>query len=727
MWRPQSMDFTGVTPSYDLRDVPGNDLGACQLDLELDRARLLGSDTNQETWNLLSNAIREIQNHNASRLSFEENYRYAYNMVLYKQGTILYEGVKKLVSDNLDKLALESIVPAFPVAGENDSVQDGQDGERLLKAFRAIWEDHTSSMSKLRDLLKYMDRVYIQTQRVPPIWDAGLQLIFGVQFCDLIRLERDGYPVNKSAIKGCIDGGSITVFRTELEPGILEESDSYYKNEGDFLLETCDAPEYLRRAEDRLDSERARATHYLPTIEDDLVSILKNRLLTPHLSAIVKGALARLYKLFVMVPAGLSTLKKALKDSIAARGKHVNDAGGNDADPDVDVVQVEEELYQGKGKGKGKAIPPQAVPPGRKTLDIALKWVQDVLDLKDLFDRILKTSFLDDKGIQASLNEAFEWFINLNPKAPEYISLFIDENLKKGLKGKTDDEVDNVLDKTTTVFRFVTEKDVFERYYKSHLAKRLLTGRSVSDDAERGMLAKLKVECGFQFTQKLEGMFHDMKISNDTMNAYQEHLAKSMTPPPPIQLSVQVLTSTFWPMSHAPTPCRLSNDMLKSCAAFERFYLSRHNGRRLSWEPTLGNADVRVRFKSKSHDLNVSTYALVILLLFETLGPEDILTYEELKEATAIPDADLQRNLQSLACAKFKILKKHPPGRDVDTDDSFSFNEDFTSSLTRIKINTIAAKVESNDQRKETLGKVDEERKFLTEVSHYDLPSPAQS
>jgi cullin 3 len=77
-------------------------------------------------------------------------------MVLYKQGTILYEGVKKLVSDNLDKLALESIVPAFPVAGENDSVQDGQDGERLLKAFRAIWEDHTSSMSKLRDLLKYM-------------------------------------------------------------------------------------------------------------------------------------------------------------------------------------------------------------------------------------------------------------------------------------------------------------------------------------------------------------------------------------------------------------------------------------------------------------------------------------------------------------------------------------------------------------------------------------------
>ena len=84
-----------------------------------------------------------------------------------------------------------------------------------------------------------------------------------------------------------------------------------------------------------------------------------------------------------------------------------------------------------------------------------------------------------------------------------------------------------MLDKTIVIFRYLTEKDVFERYYKGHLAKRLLLGRSVSDDAERGMLAKLKVESGFQFTQKLEGMFHDMKISADTMTAYRSHLAKT--------------------------------------------------------------------------------------------------------------------------------------------------------------------------------------------------------
>lgn len=105
---------------------------------------------------------------------------------------------------------------------------------------------------------------------------------------------------------------------------------------------------------------------------------------------------------------------------------------------------------------------------------------------------------------------------------------------------KSDQEVDVVLEKTITVFRFVDERDVFERYYKSHLAKRLLQGRSISDDAERGMLAKLKVECGFQFTQKLEGMFNDMRISSDHMSGFRDHILKP---------HVVRLTFYIWPSS----------------------------------------------------------------------------------------------------------------------------------------------------------------------------------
>eukprot|EP00967_Tisochrysis_lutea_P103264 scaffold155787_cov29-Tisochrysis_lutea.AAC.10 len=92
-----------------------------------------------------------------------------------------------------------------------------------------------------------------------------------------------------------------------------------------------------------------------------------------------------------------------------------------------------------------------------------------------------------------ALNATFENFVNLDSHSPEYLSLFVDELMRKGMRGTSEDEIEVTLDKVVMLFRYLQEKDVFERYYKNHLAKRLLGGRSVSDDVERSMIAKLKV------------------------------------------------------------------------------------------------------------------------------------------------------------------------------------------------------------------------------------------
>lgn len=42
-----------------------------------------------------------------------------------------------------------------------------------------------------------------------------------------------------------------------------------------------------------------------------------------------------------------------------------------------------------------------------------------------------------------------------------------------------------------------TFQDVFERYYKQHLAKRLLLNKTVSDDFEKSMISKLKVHATY--------------------------------------------------------------------------------------------------------------------------------------------------------------------------------------------------------------------------------------
>jgi cullin 3 len=119
--------------------------------------------------------------------------------------------------------------------------------------------------------------------------------------------------------------------------------------------------------------------------------------------------------------------------------------------------------------------------------------IQSLLDLKDRFDHFLHHAFSNDKLFKQMIGADFEYFLNLNPKSPEYLSLFIDDKLKKGVKGMTESEIELVLDKSMVLFRFLQEKDVFERYYKQHLAKRLLLNKSVSDDAEKNMISKLKV------------------------------------------------------------------------------------------------------------------------------------------------------------------------------------------------------------------------------------------
>lgn len=61
-------------------------------------------------------------------------------------------------------------------------------------------------------------------------------------------------------------------------------------------------------------------------------------------------------------------------------------------------------------------------------------FVQQLLDAKDKFDAIVGRAFVNDKAFQNALNQAFEHFVNLNQRSPEYISLFMDDKLRKGLK-----------------------------------------------------------------------------------------------------------------------------------------------------------------------------------------------------------------------------------------------------------------------------------------------------
>ncbi|XP_064955601.1 cullin-3A-like [Musa acuminata AAA Group] len=109
------------------------------------------------------------------------------------------------------------------------------------------------------------------------------------------------------------------------------------------------------------------------------------------------------------------------------------------------------------------------------------------------------------------------------------------------------------------------------------------------------------------------------------------------------------------------------------------------------------------------HKLNISTYQMCILMLFDSA---DGLTYREIEQATQIPASDLKHCLQSLACVKGEnVLSKEPMSKDIAEDDAFYFDDKFTSKFIKVKIGTVAAQKESEPEKQETRQRMEEDRK----------------
>lgn len=79
-------------------------------------------------------------------------------------------------------------------------------------------------------------------------------------------------------------------------------------------------------------------------------------------------------------------------------------------------------------------------------------------------------------------------------------------------------------------------------------------------------------------------------------------------------------------------------------------------------------------------------------------------------------DSELQRTLQSLACARYRVLSKSPKGKDVNKSDVFTINNSFTHPKYRIKINQIQAR-ETKTENKETHQQVAADRGYETQAA----------
>lgn len=74
-------------------------------------------------------------------------------------------------------------------------------------------------------------------------------------------------------------------------------------------------------------------------------------------------------------------------------------------------------------------------------------------------------------------------------------------------------------------------------------------------------------------------------------------------------------------------------------------------------------------------------------------------------------------SFRSTGKATQRILIKNPKTKEIESSHEFYVNDSFTSKLHRVKIQTVAAKGESEPERRETRNKVDEDRKHEIEAA----------
>ena len=98
-------------------------------------------------------------------------------------------------------------------------------------------------------------------------------------------------------------------------------------------------------------------------------------------------------------------------------------------------------------------MPPRALCQSHqhKCTDVCPRHVWQLLLLRDKYHRVITEAFADDKQFYNALNQSFEHFVNLNSHSPEYISLFVDEQLRKGMKGTSEEEVEAMASGDTDV------------------------------------------------------------------------------------------------------------------------------------------------------------------------------------------------------------------------------------------------------------------------------------
>ncbi len=658
----------------------------------------LPEDFRDSSWDCLKEAIYAIQSESAVSTSLEELYRRVEDVCVQGNSEWLYS-----------RLQEECEGHAVRVLGSLANVS--QQDERYLDLLEEKWNRYCSQLILIRHIFLYLDRTHLLSQSEHrSLFDMGLfyfrehldkeyAQVKGTILEEMMRkidAERDGFSIRRDLLKNLVRMFSLLgLYEISFMPMFLSRVKNFYSAEASRNIQTLSLSEYLQYVDTRIFEELDRCNIMLePTTGIPLIQTVEACIIEPHVGYMLEHGfnnliedykledLQRMYKVFGRVKAH-KALCLAFKNHLKNVGSGI--VGNQDKDSDM---------------------------------------IKNIINLKLKMDKIVSECF-EDIMFQDALKDAFGYFVNMRSNRPaELLAKHMDAILRgggkivgSGSKGgqAAEDDVESALDSCLSIFRFISGKDAFEAFYKKDLAKRLLFNRSFSLDIEKSAISRLKNECGPHFTSKLEGMFKDMDLSKDLMSSFKTSssaMDELATVCPGTEINVQVLTSGLWP-TYPQLECTFPENVSNGLETFKKHYLEKHNGRKLMWLHSLGTCIMKVTFSSGTKELALSFFQAATLMAFEDC---DSLSFKSIASLTGIEDGELRRTLQSLACGRERVLLKEPKSKDVNDDDTFTFNTKYTSKQYRVRINAIQMK-ETSDESKKTNEMVMQDRQHQIDAA----------
>uniref|UniRef100_A0A673YWF5 Cullin 2 n=1 Tax=Salmo trutta TaxID=8032 RepID=A0A673YWF5_SALTR len=583
--------------------------------------------------------------------------------------------------------------------------------EKVLVMYHRYWEEYSKGADYMDCLYRYLNTQFIKKNKLTeadlqygyggvdmnePLMEIGelaldmwrklmiepLQAVLIRMLLNEIKNDRCGEDPNQKVIHGVINSFvhveqykkkfPLKFYQEIFEGPFLTKTGEYYKQEASNLLQESNCSQYMEKVLGRLKDEEVRCRKYLhPSSYAKVIHECQQRMVADHLQFLhgecqniirqeKRDDMANMYTLLRAVSSGLPHMIQELQI-------HIHDEG----------LRATSNLSQE---------------------NMPTLFVESVLEVHSKFVQLINTVLNGDQHFMSALDKLAKYCDNL---------------LKKSAKGMTENEVEDKLTSFITVFKYIDDKDVFQKFYARMLAKRLIHGLSLSMDSEEAMINKLKQACGYEFTSKLHRMYTDMSVSADLNNKFNNFI-KTQESPVDLGISFQiyVLQAGAWPLTHiSSSTFAIPQELEKSVQMFELFYNQHFSGRKLTWLHYLCTGEVKMNYLSKPYVAMVTTYQMAVLLAFNN---SEMAGYKELQDSTQMNEKELQKTIKSLL--DVKMLNHDSQKEEIDAESTFSLNMSFTSKRTKFKITTSMQK-DTPQEMEQTRSAVDEDRKMYLQAA----------